>query len=109
MVIEKKKFRSYRTDQEKAKDKHKTVAVKFNIKTEQPKLELIKELLQVEETGVAIKQSIEIALEVILEQKTLVITSHILNNYRRNKRKGVVTFDDTNYQKYINGNRRIQL
>ena len=104
MSIEHTPFVSKRLDEEKEKDKHKVVPIKFNIKTEMPKLELLKELLQLEETSVAIKQSIDITLKVLLEQKSLVVLSHVMNNYRRNKRKGVVTFDDTNYEKYIKGN-----
>lgn len=97
----KQPFVNYKTDEEREKDTFVSISIKFNKKEELPKLKLLQQLLQEEKDGTAIKQAIDIATEVLLDQKTLVTLSIVLNNYRRNKRKGVVTFDDTNYQKYI--------
>ena len=99
--VEKKAFQNYKFEEEKELEKFEMISLKCNKSEEVPKIALLKELLQQEQDSTAIKQAVDIALEVLLDRKTLVTMSHVLNNYRRNKRKGVVTFDDTNYAKYI--------
>lgn len=101
-MIEKKKFVSYTLPEDKKQDS-RVIPLKMNLE-EQHQLSQIQDLLQQEQESTAIKQCIDIASKVLLEQKTLVILSHVLNNYRRNKRKGVLTYDDTNYKNFIKGN-----
>jgi len=85
MTIEKHPFQTYgkKTD---------TFNVRLS-KEERNKLEEWKILIQQEKDSTALKQLAEIGANVLHDQKIKTINSIILNNYRRNKRLGIITFD----------------
>jgi hypothetical protein len=88
MNIEKQPFRRYH---EKKKDD--TFTVKLNPE-ERADFEKLKYIIQQEKDSTAIKQlALEIAAKVLHEEKTKAVLGVALNNYRRNKRMGIVTFD----------------
>lgn len=81
-------------------NKQDVVSIKLN-EDDRALFDKVKYLLQQEKDSTALKQCYEIALKVILDEKTITILSHVLNNYRRNKRLGIVTYDDVNYENFI--------
>lgn len=85
MVLEKHPFQTYG----KGTD---TFNVRLS-KEEREKFEEWKYLIQQEKDSTAIKQLAEIGANVLQEKKTKAILDIILNNYRRNKRLGIVTFE----------------
>lgn len=86
-IINKPDFK--RRDFEKKKD---TFNIHLNAE-ERQKLEEMKYLLQQEKDSTAMKQLAEIGSKVLLDEKTKAVLGIVLNNYRRNKRLGIVTFD----------------
>lgn len=87
MTIYKKPFVKYSL--EKSQD---AFTVKLNPE-ERHKLDNWKFVLQQEKDSTAIKQLAEIGAKVLLEEKTAQILELVLNNYRKNKRLGIVTFE----------------
>ena len=87
-----KPFEATMLDEEKDKIKWETFTVKIN---EQERLELNqwKKLIQQSKDSTALKQLARIGAKVLLEEKTKLILEVALNNYRKNKRMGVVDFD----------------
>jgi hypothetical protein len=86
--IEQKPFKRYHLDK-----KDDTFTVKLN-NEERLKLEEWKKLIQQDKDSTALKQLASIGAEVLLDEKMKKILSIVLNNYRKNKRLGVVQFDD---------------
>lgn len=86
-MIEQKPFVRYH--EEKQAD---SFAVRLN-EEERKLLEDVKQILQQEKDSTAIKQCLLIAAEVIHDKKNTVLLEIVLNNYRKNKRLGIVTFD----------------
>ena len=60
---------------------------------ERLKFNELKKALQQEKDSTALKQLAEIGAKVLLASQTKEILKVVLNNYRRNKRQGIVTFD----------------
>jgi len=87
MVIEQKPFVRYH-----GKKQADTFTVKLNVE-ERARLEELKKVLQQEKDSTALKQLAEIGAEVLLSSQTQCVLLKVLNNYRRNKRLGIVTFD----------------
>ena len=85
MTLEKHPFQTYG----KGTD---TFTVKFN-KEERLEFDTYKQTLQQEKDSTALKQLAWIGAKVILDEKTKQVLATILNNYRKNKRLGIVTFD----------------
>ena len=85
MTLEKHAFQTYG----KGTD---TFTVKLN-KEERTQFDSFKQTIQQEKDSTAIKQLAWIGAEVLLDKKTKQIMATILNNYRKNKRMGIVTFD----------------
>lgn len=69
-----------------------TFTVKLNAQ-ERQRLEDCKYILQQEKDSTAIKQLADIGAQVLLEKKVKVVLGVVLNNYRRNKRQGIITFE----------------
>jgi len=86
-MIQTEKF--YRVHEQKKED---TFTVKLN-EEERRNLEEWKKAIHQEKDSTALKQLAYIGAEVILDQKTKKIIEILLNNYRKNKRLGVVSFD----------------
>lgn len=87
MVITQEPFVRYHE-----KKKADTFTVKLNPQ-ERARLEELKKILQQEKDSTALKQLAEIGAEVLLSPQTKAVLGVVLNNYRRNKRLGIVTFD----------------
>lgn len=80
-------FRKYNEDR-----KEDTFTVKLNDQ-ERLEFEEHKKLIHQEKDSTAIKQLARIGAEVLLDEKMKKILDVVLNNYRKNKRQGVVAFD----------------
>lgn len=78
-----------RSSEEKKTD---TFTVKLN-SDERLWLEGMKKLLQQEKDSTALKQLASIGSKVLLDKKTSEILELVMNNYRKNKRLGIVTFE----------------
>lgn len=89
MVIEKKPFRKYDTDNKK-KD---IVSVKLNA-AERKQLEKDKSIIKQTKDSTAIKQLAAIGSKVIHDKKTREVLDIILNNSRKNERLGIVEFEE---------------
>lgn len=87
-----KPFIPTKTEEERSKDKFKTFAIKMNLE-EYKELQEWKQLIQQSKDSTAIKQLARIGSKVILEDKMKSILDVVLNNYRKNKRLGIVDFD----------------
>jgi orotidine-5'-phosphate decarboxylase len=87
MAIKQEPFRRYH--EEKKTD---TFTVKLNAE-ERMEFESWKKMIHQEKDSTAIKQLSRIGAEVLLDKKMMAINKTILNNYRKNKRLGVVTFE----------------
>lgn len=87
MVLERRPF--VRQHLEKQAD---VFTIKLN-EAERKELEEWKHLLQQEKDSTALKQLARIGAKVLLEEKTKLANEIVLNNYRKNKRLGVVTFE----------------
>jgi len=87
MVIKQTPFRKYNFD-----DNKDTFTIKLN-REERQDLDQWKFLLQQEKDSTAIKQLATIGAKVLLEDKVKLINEIVVNNYRKNKRAGIVTFD----------------
>jgi len=87
MSLEQRPFIRY--NMEKKVD---TFTVKLNAE-ERANLEAMKQILQQEKDSTALKQLAEIGSKVLLGSETKQVLEIVLNNYRRNKRLGIVTFD----------------
>ena len=74
------------------KSKNDTFTVKFNDE-ERKEFEEFKKLLQQEKDSTAIKQLAQIGAKVLLNPTFAESNKIIMNNYRKNKRLGIVTFD----------------
>ncbi len=66
--------------------------VKIN-NDERKLLDECKYILQQEKDSTSLKQLAWIGAEVVRDKKTTAVLAVVLNNYRRNKRMGIVTFD----------------
>lgn len=89
MPIEKKPFRLYNTEWKSAD----VITVKINPE-QRELLEQLKFILQQEKDSTALKQlALIIGAEVVLDKKMKATLQVILNNYRKNKRLGIVRFD----------------
>lgn len=86
-MLEQKPFVRYHEDK-----KADTFTVKLNSE-EREQFEEWKYLIQQEKDSTAIKQLAEIGAKVLLDEKFKLVNGIILNNYRKNKRMGVVNFD----------------
>ncbi len=54
----------------------------------------LKSIIQQEKDSIALKQlGLEIASEVLHDKKLKAFLKTVMNNYRKNKRLGIVTFD----------------
>lgn len=88
MAIDQAPFRRYH-DEKKAD----SFTVKLNSEERQI-LEQLKHAIQQEKDSTAIKQlALGVAAKVILDSQTKVILGIVLNNYRKNKRLGIVQFE----------------
>lgn len=87
MALKQEPFRKY--NEEKVAD---TFTVKFN-KDERAKFNGFKKGIQQKKDSTAIKQLAWIGAEVVLDEKNKALVEVILNNYRKNKRLGIVDFD----------------
>jgi len=87
MVIKQQPFRKYNFDTQKD-----TFTIKMN-KEEREEFDEWKYLLQQEKDSTAIKQLARIGAKVLLEEKVKLINEIVVNNYRKNKRAGIVTFE----------------
>ena len=88
MSIEQKPFTKYHLEK-----KADTFTVKFN-EQERKEFEELKTIIQQEKDSTAIKQLARIGAKVILDEKMKEILKIVMNNYRKNKRLGVVLNDD---------------
>jgi len=89
-MIEKKPFRKYNLDEDNIK---KPLALKLN--PEQWKLlEECKVIMNQSKNSTALKQLAWIGAEELLSKKTSRLISIIQNNKRKNKRIGVIDFED---------------
>jgi hypothetical protein len=79
----------YKTHEKRKED---TFTVKLNSKERQD-LETWKKLIQQPKDSTCIKQLANIGAKVIHDKKTAEILQIIMNNYRKNKRLGIVDFD----------------
>ena len=86
-MIKQKPFVKYNEDKS-----YDTFTIKMNAE-ERKEFEEWKYLIQQEKDSTALKQLARIGSKVLLEHKTKVINEIIMNNYRKNKRLGIVTFD----------------
>ncbi len=87
MTIKQEPFKKYH--EEKQAD---SFTVRLNPE-ERKILNECKYILQQEKDSTAIKQLAEIVSKVLQEQKVKQILELVMNNYRKNKRLGIVTFD----------------
>lgn len=87
MGLKQEPFRAYH-DEKKAD----TFTVKLNPE-ERAEFEGFKYALQQEKDSTAIKQLAWIGAKVLLDEKTKQINEVVMNNYRKNKRLGIVSFD----------------
>jgi len=69
-----------------------TFTIKLN-QEERTEFEKWKYLLQQNKDSTAMKQLASIGAKVLLDEKTKEILSVVMNNYRKNKRLGIVDFD----------------
>jgi|TARA_Y100000034_G_C6647581_1_gene283317 hypothetical protein len=72
--------------------KSDTFTIKLNAE-ERADLEKWKHLIQQEKDSTCIKQLARIGAEVLLDEKVKSILEVVMNNYRKNKRLGIVSFD----------------
>lgn len=89
--IEKVPFRKYSLE-EKQEGEPIVISLKLN-KEEQALLLFLKQTLEQEKEGTAIKQALMIAKEVLLDPKVNNILSIIYSNKRKNKRLGIIEFE----------------
>jgi len=87
MALKQKPFIRY--NEEKKAD---TFTIKLNPQ-ERTELEHWKSLLQQPKDSTAMKQLAQIGAKVLLDEKFKTANSIIMNNYRKNKRVGIVDFD----------------
>ena len=91
MTIKKQPFRQYSVEDKT--QRFETISVKLN-REEALILEQMKQILQQPKTSTCLKQlALEIAPKVLLDEKLKALLKAVLNNYRRNKRLGIVDFD----------------
>lgn len=86
MALEKHPFQTYGGKQD-------IFTVKFDKEFTREYFDESKHIIQQEKDSTAIKQLAIIGSKVIREEKNKKILEIILNNYRKNKRLGIVTFD----------------
>ena len=87
MSIERKPFRAY--NEERSSD---TFTVKLS-SAERAMFEEFKKVLQQEKDSTALKQLAWIGAKVLLRPETAEILGVVLNNYRKNKRVGIVKYE----------------
>lgn len=87
MSIKQEAFRKYHENK-----KADTFTVKLNPQ-ERKEFDSFKYLLQQEKDSTAIKQLAWLGSKVLLDEKFKAANETILNNFRKNKRLGIVTFD----------------
>tara|TARA_R100000808_G_scaffold22072_1_gene47873 strand:+ start:25 stop:288 length:264 start_codon:yes stop_codon:yes gene_type:complete len=87
MAIKQEPFTRYHEQK-----KSDTFTVKLNPQ-ERAEFEQWKYALQQEKDSTAIKQLARIGAKVLLDEKMKSIIETVMNNYRKNKRLGIVTFD----------------
>jgi hypothetical protein len=93
MGMEQEPFRAYKLPEEKEDEQRETFTISIN-KEERILLDQCKKILQQEKDSTAIKQlALEVGAKVLHEEKVLGILATVMNNYRKNKRLGIVTFD----------------
>lgn len=88
MVIEQEPFRKYNLE-----ESSDTFTIRLNSE-ERILLERIKHLIEQEKDSTAMKQIAWIGAKVLLEEKTAYLLGTIFENKRKNKRLGIITFDD---------------
>lgn len=91
-MLEKEKFVNYTLDEDKIKGSSIVVPLKLNLEEQEELKELKKRLLQPKDST-AIKQLMSIGAKVLLDEKITHINELILNNFRKNKRTGIIEFD----------------
>jgi len=87
MTIKKEPFRRYQEG--KSAD---VITIKMNAE-ERREFEGWKYLLQQSKDSTAFKQLAKIGSQVLQEEKVKAINQVVMNNYRKNKRLGIVDFD----------------
>ena len=87
MTIKQEPFRKYHL--EKQVD---SFTIRMNVE-ERAEFEKNKYLLQQDKDSTALKQLAEIGAKVLQEEKLKQILELVMNNYRKNKRLGIVNFD----------------
>jgi len=87
LAIEKKPFKKYTES-----NKSDVITIKLN-EDERRELEEWKYLILQEKDSTALKQLARIGAKVLHDDKIKLINSIVLNNNRKNKRIGLVTFD----------------
>ena len=95
MTIERKPFVTYQGEEEieqQKKEKGEVVTVWLSPE-DRIELEAWKKLLQQEKDGTALKQMAYLGSKLLGEEKSKAVLDVVLNNYRKNKRLGIVTFD----------------
>lgn len=92
MTIEKKPFKAYREEEERAKDKRVTFTLSMN-KEEYKQLQKDKELIEQTRDSTAVKQLANVGAIVLRDKKTRAIIDTLFINKRRNKRQGIPDFD----------------
>lgn len=93
MVIEKKPFKPYRLEEERAKDKRKVFPVSLN-NDEQKMLADIMKLIEQDQPSKALRQVMHIAHAYLIhDQKVNVVLGTLFKNKKNNERRGVVDFE----------------
>lgn len=87
MAIKQEPFRRYNE-----KKKVDSFTIRLNAE-ERTKFEESKYILQQDKDSTAMKQLAEIGAKVIREEKVKQILELVMNNYRKNKRLGIVNFE----------------
>ena len=92
MSLEKKPYKDYTLDEEKDKGRDRVLRIRLN-KSEWDTLVKAMRVMQQPKPSTAVKQLVEIALNVLHRDSTGQIMRICLNNRRRNQRSGAA-FDD---------------
>lgn len=87
MVIEKVPFQRYKLDEEKAKEKGKTISVWLN-EEEYKRVQELKRVIQQPKDSTALKILAEVGANLIEHDLTGKILQIVLNNITKNKRTG---------------------
>lgn len=95
MTIEKQPFVPYRDEveiEQQKKERGENIPIWISPQ-DRLALEEWKKLLQQEKDGTVIKQMAYLGAELLGRQEVRAVLEVVLNNYRKNKRLGIVSFD----------------